>query len=184
MTIAAAIVRPPKPWTMPMPRPSFRATTTAVRAEGIALVQQLRAVAFGEAVGREQVLRHVGVEAGAEDAEVAFDREGERGRQEGAERDGGSSTQRLSPALDPPAKVDRRDDRQQRDQHGRDTPFSPIRTVAQEIAQTSARPTAGESQDQRLHPAECNRRLSEDERGDADGQRGGIGRDHRTREPK
>ena len=45
-----------------------------VRAQRIALDEELGRVAFGEAVGGQQVLGHVGVEAGAEDAEVALRR--------------------------------------------------------------------------------------------------------------
>jgi hypothetical protein len=54
-----------------------------VRPEGVALVEQLRGLPFGEAVRRQQVLGHVRVEAGAEDPEVPFDRERERGCQQG-----------------------------------------------------------------------------------------------------
>ncbi len=86
-----------------------------MRAERVALVQQLRADAVGEAVGCQQVLRHVGVEAGAEDAEVAFDREGQGGREQRTGRHREPGSQRLSPALDPAPQVGRRDDRQHRD---------------------------------------------------------------------
>ena len=72
-----------------------------VRAERVALAQELRAVAVGEAVGRQQVLGHVRVEAGAEDAEVAFDRKGQRGGEQRDDRDREAGAQRLSPALEP-----------------------------------------------------------------------------------
>ena len=52
---------------------------------------------MGQAVGRQQVLGHVRVEAGAEDAEVAFDGERERGGEQGADRDRQARPQRLPP---------------------------------------------------------------------------------------
>ena len=70
-----------------MPKPLVRATDYRVGAERIALVQELGTLAVGEAVRRQQVLGHVRVEAGAEDAEVAFGDEGQRGRGKGEQGD-------------------------------------------------------------------------------------------------
>ncbi len=66
-----------------------------VRTERIALVQQLRGVAFGETVGGQEVLGHVGVEASAEDPEMAFDGEWERGGEERPKRHRPAKMERL-----------------------------------------------------------------------------------------
>ena len=65
-------------------------------AERIALVQELGALAVGEAVSGQQMLGHVGVEAGAEDAEVPFGRKRQRGD------DAGPGGRPASPRAEPP----------------------------------------------------------------------------------
>ena len=69
------------------PRSPVQGDDDRVRPERIALAQQLGALAAGEPVGGQQVLGHVRVEAGAEDPEMAFGDEGERGREQGEEAD-------------------------------------------------------------------------------------------------
>ena len=71
---------------------------------------------MGEPVGRQQVLGHVRVEAGAEDPEVAFDGERQRGRRQGDQGNRPAGAQRLPAALDPAPQVEepRRRQRQRR----------------------------------------------------------------------
>ena len=76
-----------------------------VGPERVALVQQLPSLTMGQAVGGQQVLGHVRVEAGAEDPEVAFDRERERGRQQRDQRDRPARAQRLPHALHPSPEI-------------------------------------------------------------------------------
>ncbi len=96
-----------------------------VRPERVALVQQLSALAVGEPVGSQQVLGHVRVEAGAEDPEVAFDRERQRGRQQRDQGDRPARPQRLPQALHPSPEID--DGRHHEDRHDdrRDDPVAP-----------------------------------------------------------
>ena len=72
-------------------------------------------MAFGQSVGGQQVLGHVGVEAGAEDAEVAFGEEGKRGGCERQQGNRGSDSQRLSPVFEASPKVEGGDHGQQED---------------------------------------------------------------------
>ena len=60
------------------------------------------------------------------------------------------------------------------------TPCPGSRTVAQQIAQTSARPTAGDEPGPAPHAAERQRRLPDRQRGDADRQHRCVGPDHKA----
>ncbi len=71
-----------------------------VRTERIALGDQPLGAAGGETVDGEQVLRHVGVEPGAEDAEPSLDEERQRGEREGRQLDRDATTQRRAKSLD------------------------------------------------------------------------------------
>ena len=60
------------------------------------------------------------------------------------------------------------------------TPSPGSRTVAQQIAERRARPTAGESHDHPVTPHRVERRLADSQRGDADDHDRWIGLDHRS----
>jgi hypothetical protein len=79
-----------------------------MRAKRIALLEQLGALTLREALGGEQVLRHVRVEARAEDSEDAFHCERQRGdaeREQGHWRPG---TKCLPRPLDAPPEEEHR----------------------------------------------------------------------------
>ena len=79
-----------------------------MRSERIPLVQELRALAVREPVGGQKVLRHIRVEAGAEDAEVAFDGEGQGGGRQGERPDREPRGQLLPGPVDTPPQVGQR----------------------------------------------------------------------------
>ncbi len=123
-----------------------------VRAHRVALVEELGAGASGEVVCREQVLGHVRVEAGAEDAEMAFDGKGQRGGGEAHDGHRKPGSQRLPPAFDPSPQKEKRPDDQARTTIAETMPCPDRRTVAQQIAPSRPRPIAGDSHDQRRPP--------------------------------
>ncbi len=70
-----------------------------VRAKRVALDDQALLAPARKPVGREQVLRHVRVERGAEDAETPLDRERQRGEQRLPEQDRGADPEPGRPGL-------------------------------------------------------------------------------------
>ena len=80
-----------------------------------------------EPVARQQVLGHVGVEAGAEDAGVALHDERERSPRKREQRHRGADPKGLPRPLDPPPEEEDRPDRrdQNHESRGRPAPWQP-----------------------------------------------------------
>ena len=175
---ATAMVRPVKPWTRPTPRPLLRATTIEWGPSGIALAEELGDFAVGEPVGRQQMLGHVRVEAGAEDPEVAFGDEGQRGRQERKNGDRGAGPQRLPRPFNPTAQEEHRCEREHEDRERGDRPLTrqPHRPPANGAEQ--GQPHRGRQPRPAALPAERDRRLPDSQRGGANRQHGCIGAEH------
>ena len=136
-------------------------------------------MAVGEPVGGQQVLGHVGVEAGAEDPEVAFDRERQRGGEQRAPAP--PASRRAAPLPRPPAAPTgrrprrpsgpaRRPPRPRRRPASAPSPSTPRRAAP-------ARPRAKATTSCRA-PQSRDRRLPDRQRGDADRHHRCIGPDH------
>ena len=98
---------PPNPWTNEIPSFASR-RDQSVRAERIALGDQSLLAAVRDPVGREEMLRHVGVERGAQDPEAHLDQERQRPQDDRADRGGQSVVERAPCGLE--AKEGRADD--------------------------------------------------------------------------
>ena len=162
------------------PEPLFESDGDRVRPERVALAQELRAGAVREPVGRQQVLGHVRVEAGAEDPEVAFDDERERSRRQRRQRHRSTRPKGLpAPRTRPHRKASGR--RRKRDEDGGDraVPGQPHRRPADRADQRQ--PDRRRQPGPAAHPAEPDRRLPDRQRGAAHGERCCVGPDHRRR---
>jgi hypothetical protein len=146
--------------------------------ERVALVQQLAALAVSQPVRGQQVLGHIRVEAGAEDPEVALDRERQRGRQQRDQRNRPARAQRLPHALHPSPEIGDRRHHEDRHDDRRDD------TVAPEPHRPPANRAEQRQADRRREPrpapspAKADGRLPDRQRRRAHRQHRCIGPDH------
>jgi hypothetical protein len=149
-----------------------------VRPERIAGLDQPLAAAARQPVGREQVLGHVGVEAGAEDPEPALDDERKRGRKDRHERNRARAKQPARQVVDP---TDEERGRRRADDPEGDHGRGPL--ARQPHRRPADRDQSGEANRRRelgpgAPPAHRQDRLSHHRRGAQHEQEGRVGAGH------